>query len=174
MPIYLHPSVPHPAVIDAYYKDYSKEWPGLLRAAWGFTVETATQGLRLVLSGVFDAYPRLRIILGHLGEGLPFFLWRINMALGRERQAPSSFRDTFSEHFYDHHQRLLVRSRAAVLRSGDGSGSHHVLSGRQQDQPSQATTGNKTDTPPGRIAVRVSEWIHGTERRVHPANRGVS
>ena len=52
--------------------------PSILRAAWGFTVETATQGIRFVLSGVFDAYPGLKIILGHLGEGLPFYLWRIN------------------------------------------------------------------------------------------------
>ena len=37
----------------------------------------------MVLSGVFDAYPRLKIILGHMGEGLPFLLWRINMALNR-------------------------------------------------------------------------------------------
>ena len=43
VPIYLHPAVPHPAVIEVYYKDYLKEFPGLLTAAWGFTVETATQ-----------------------------------------------------------------------------------------------------------------------------------
>src|SRR6202022_1003821 len=59
VPIYLHPAIPHPAVIEAYYKDYVEKHPGILRAGWGFTVETATQGIRLVLSGVFDAYPRL-------------------------------------------------------------------------------------------------------------------
>src|SRR5215510_14029305 len=52
VPLYMHPAIPHPAVIDAYYKDYLAQYPSLLRAAWGFTVETATQGLRLVLSGV--------------------------------------------------------------------------------------------------------------------------
>src|SRR5258706_1890452 len=46
VPIYLHPAIPHPAVVDAYYKDYVKEFPGLLTAAWGFTVETATPGIR--------------------------------------------------------------------------------------------------------------------------------
>ena len=71
VPLYLHPAMPHPAVIEAYYKDYAKDFPTILNAGWGFTVETATQGLRMVLSGVFDAYPRLKIILGHLGEGLP-------------------------------------------------------------------------------------------------------
>ena len=57
VPIYMHPAVPHKAVVDAYYKDYLEQFPGLLTAAWGFTVETATQGIRLVLSGVFDTYP---------------------------------------------------------------------------------------------------------------------
>ena len=83
VPLYLHPTMPHQAVIDTYYKDYAQDWPMLLRAAWGFTVETATQGVRMVLSGVFDAYPNLKIILGHLGEGLPFLLWRIDMGFSR-------------------------------------------------------------------------------------------
>jgi 2,3-dihydroxybenzoate decarboxylase len=100
VPLYMHPAIPHPAVIEAYYKDYVDEYPSLLRAAWGFTVETATQGIRLVLSGVFDKYPGLKIILGHMGEGLPFYLWRISMGLGRDGKSGKSFRDTFCEHFY--------------------------------------------------------------------------
>jgi len=100
VPLYMHPSIPHPAVIDVYYKDYIAQYPSLLRAAWGFTVETATQGVRLVLSGVFDAYPGLKIILGHLGEGLPFYLWRISMGLARDGRGGKSFRDVFCEHFY--------------------------------------------------------------------------
>ena len=100
VPIYMHPALPHPAVADAYYKDYLKEFPGLLTAGWGFTVETATQAIRMVLSGMFEAYPRLKIILGHLGEGLPFSLWRIDMALQRQGNRPTPFRDTFREHFW--------------------------------------------------------------------------
>ena len=99
VPIYIHPALPHPAVIEAYYKDYAEKHPGILRAAWGFTVETATQGLRFVLSGVFDKYPGLKIILGHMGEGLPFLLWRISHGL-RGSTGPKSFRDIFCEHFY--------------------------------------------------------------------------
>ena len=99
VPIYLHPSMPHPAVIDAYYKEYAKDFPVLLRAAWGFTVETATLAIRLVLSGVFDKHPKLKFILGHLGEGLPFLLWRINNGLARPGQKPVAFRDIFSAHF---------------------------------------------------------------------------
>lgn len=100
VPLYVHPSIPHQAVIDTYYKDYTKEWPVFMRAAWGFTVEAATQAIRLVLSGVLDAYPKTKIILGHLGEGIPFFLWRINHSLSRESRPGRSFRDQFCEHFY--------------------------------------------------------------------------
>ena len=100
VPLYMHPAVPHPAVVEAYYKDYAKEFPMLLRAAWGFTVETATQGIRLVLSGVFDAYPNLKFILGHLGEAVPFLSWRIDMALARDGDHAKGFRRKFIEHFY--------------------------------------------------------------------------
>src|SRR6266436_5091178 len=106
VPIYIHPTLPHPAVIEVYYKDYVQKYkdyvqkhPGILRAAWGFTVETATQGLRFVLSGVFDAYPGLKIILGHMGEGLPFLLWRISHGL-RATMKEKTFRDIFCEHFW--------------------------------------------------------------------------
>jgi len=100
VPLYIHPAIPHPAVIEAYYKDYAKEWPMFIRAGWGFTAETATQGIRLVLSGVLDQYPKTRIIMGHLGEGLPFLLWRINHSLKRQGGGVRSFRDYFCEHFY--------------------------------------------------------------------------
>jgi 2,3-dihydroxybenzoate decarboxylase len=101
VPIYLHPGLPHAGVIDAYYKEYAKDFPQLLRAGWGYTVETATVAIRLVLSGVFDQYPKLKFMLGHLGETLPFLLWRINMAMERPGAArDAGFRDVFCRHFY--------------------------------------------------------------------------
>jgi predicted TIM-barrel fold metal-dependent hydrolase len=100
VPLYMHPASPSPVVIDAYYKEYANDFPLLLRAGWGFTVETATQGIRLVLSGVFEKYPKLKIILGHLGEGLPFLLWRIDSALSRAGNKPLNFRELFCEHFW--------------------------------------------------------------------------
>jgi predicted TIM-barrel fold metal-dependent hydrolase len=100
VPLYVHPAVPHSAVVEAYYRDYLADFPTLQTAAWGFTVETATQGIRLVLSGVFDAYPDVKIILGHMGEGLPFLLWRIDHALARPGNRSVSFREQFSQHFY--------------------------------------------------------------------------
>src|SRR3974377_1060444 len=72
VPLYMHPATPHPAIIEAYFKDYLKDYPAPPGAGWGYTMETATQGIRLILSGVFEAHPRLKIILGHLGESLPF------------------------------------------------------------------------------------------------------
>jgi len=61
-------------VMRAYFAGYEE----LALAAWGFGIETGLHFLRLVFAGVFDAFPRLTIILGHLGEGLPFMLHRIN------------------------------------------------------------------------------------------------
>src|SRR5205814_9972338 len=100
VPIYLHPSVPMPAVMDAYYKDYAKDFPMVVRAAWGYTVETATLAIRMVLSGVFDAYPKLKIVLGHLGETLPFLVWRVDHAPSRPGAKTLNFRTLFCEHFY--------------------------------------------------------------------------
>lgn len=100
VPLYLHPANPHPAVVEAYYKDYARDYPSILTAGWGFTVETATQAIRLVLSGVFEAFPKLKMILGHMGEALPFLLWRIDSAFARPGNKKIAFRDVFSEHFY--------------------------------------------------------------------------
>ena len=99
VPIYLHPADPHPAVTAAYFGDYAKTHPMFLRAAWGFTIETGTQAMRLVLSGVLDAYPSLQLILGHLGEAIPFLLARIDEALGRDTPM-KDFRDQFTQHFH--------------------------------------------------------------------------
>jgi predicted TIM-barrel fold metal-dependent hydrolase len=100
LPIYLHPSLPHADVMRIYYEDYVKDFPMVARPAWGFTVETATLAIRLVLSGVFERHPKLKIILGHLGETLPFLVWRIDQALARPGQKALSFRDIFCSNFY--------------------------------------------------------------------------
>jgi predicted TIM-barrel fold metal-dependent hydrolase len=96
VPIYLHPCTPQPAVFDAYYRDY----PQLSRAALGFGIEMAVQASRLVVSGVLDEFPKLKIILGHLGESLPFVLWRADDTLARRTKLKRSFRDYFRDHFH--------------------------------------------------------------------------
>lgn len=100
VPIYVHPALPHPAVMDAYYKDYLDDFPMLPRPAWGFTVEAGTQAVRLVLSGVFEKHPALKIILGHLGESVPFQLWRLDQALSRPGQKSVGFREVFTRNFW--------------------------------------------------------------------------
>ncbi len=100
VPLYFHPSLPDHRVTDVYYQDYAKDFPLVVRPAWGYTVETATQAIRLVLSGVFDKHPKLKIVLGHFGETLPFLVWRINSSLKRPGQKPLSFRDIFCGNFY--------------------------------------------------------------------------
>jgi len=72
--IYLHPALPHAAVVKAYFEGYEE----LARAPWGFAVDTSCHFLRILFSGVFDACPNLKIILGHLGEMLPFAMHRLN------------------------------------------------------------------------------------------------
>ncbi len=76
VPIYLHPTTPHPKVMEAWFEPYAKD--GLHLASWGFAAETGTHALRLIYSGLFDRYPRLKMILGHMGEMLPFAMYRLD------------------------------------------------------------------------------------------------
>jgi len=73
VPFYLHPRNPLPGSIPGYQ---GHSW--LIGPTWAFAAETSVHALRLIGSGLLDAHPRLQIILGHLGEGLPYFLWRID------------------------------------------------------------------------------------------------
>jgi 2,3-dihydroxybenzoate decarboxylase len=70
--IYLHPA--DPATPYAAFSGH----PALTRATWGWGVETGTHALRLVFGGVFERFPRAKLALGHLGETLPFLLWRFD------------------------------------------------------------------------------------------------
>jgi 2,3-dihydroxybenzoate decarboxylase len=72
VPLYLHPIDPY--VVPQAYNGH----PELVGAAWGWGVETATHALRLLFGGVFDRFPKLTVILGHMGEGLPFQRWRLD------------------------------------------------------------------------------------------------
>jgi predicted TIM-barrel fold metal-dependent hydrolase len=101
VPIYFHPGLPHADVMAAYYNDYAKDFPMVVRAAWGYTVETATTAIRMVLSGVFEKHPGLKVIIGHLGETLPFLVWRVDHAIARPGAARQiSFRDIWCNNFW--------------------------------------------------------------------------
>ncbi len=99
VPVYLHARLPSPQMVKAYMG-----YPGLALAFWGYGAETSLHAVRLICCGVFEKYPRLQIILGHLGEALPYWLWRLDRrwaagAGGSDRgyaKLPSGyFRDNF-------------------------------------------------------------------------------
>jgi predicted TIM-barrel fold metal-dependent hydrolase len=75
VPIYLHPALPHPGALKAYFEGFEDV---IARPGWGFAVDTSIHFLRILFAGVFDAYPKLQFIMGHLGEGLPFAMHRLN------------------------------------------------------------------------------------------------
>jgi predicted TIM-barrel fold metal-dependent hydrolase len=81
VPVYLHPREPLPSQRRLY-----EGYESLVGSAWGFGHETATHAVRLMLSGLFDTHPDLKIILGHLGEGLSFLLPRLEHRLYKQRE----------------------------------------------------------------------------------------
>lgn len=98
VPFYLHPRMQIPSRAQNY-----DGHPWLMSAPWGFAVETSIHSLRLCGSGIFDEFPNLRICIGHLGENIPFGLWRID---ARMRFSPRGYRgkrplgDYFRDHFH--------------------------------------------------------------------------
>jgi len=99
LPLYLHPREPSPAML-APFADY-----GLFFAGWGFAAETGLHAMRIIMCGVLDRFPKLRIILGHMGEGIPFWLQRIDnryqlqVRLGAVRKMPRLPSEYFLENF---------------------------------------------------------------------------
>lgn len=79
VPLYLHPTAPPKGVIDASYSGFSRDVTFMFaNAGFGWHIETAIHAVRLVLGDVFDQFPKLQLILGHLGETLPFMIQRLD------------------------------------------------------------------------------------------------
>ena len=97
VPVYIHPSPVKPAIVEAFFKDHGAALQG---SPLGFGLETLTHTFRLITSGVFDAYPTLKIIVGHLGETAPFTLWRTEHNLEKVMKLPKSFSDYYKTHFW--------------------------------------------------------------------------
>lgn len=99
MPIYLHPREPAASWV-APYLDYA-----LWFAGWGFAAETGLHAMRLIMSGTFDRFPKLKIVLGHMGEGIPFWLQRIDnrylleVKIGACKKLPRLPSEYFLENF---------------------------------------------------------------------------
>ncbi len=99
-PFYLHPRNPLPEDSRIYR---GHDW--LMGPTWAFAQETAVHALRLMGSGLFDAHPGLNVILGHMGEGLPFMMWRIDNRNGwvktpKSYPAKRPIADYFHQNFY--------------------------------------------------------------------------
>jgi predicted TIM-barrel fold metal-dependent hydrolase len=101
VPIYVHPGVPPAAVREAYYSGFDPTVNfSLSTAGWGWHSEVGIHALRLILAGVFDRLPTLQIIIGHMGEMIPFMLVRINdvltpVAKHLQRTVPEYFLQNF-------------------------------------------------------------------------------
>ncbi|GGF20277.1 amidohydrolase [Aliidongia dinghuensis] len=100
VPFYLHPRNPRPEDAPIY-----DGHPWLLGPTWAFGQETAVHALRLMGSGLFDAHPAIQVVIGHLGEGLPYSLWRIdnrNKWMSEQNRYPAKRKiaDYFRENFY--------------------------------------------------------------------------
>jgi predicted TIM-barrel fold metal-dependent hydrolase len=79
-PIYLHPTQPPKPVIEASYGGFSPIVTEMLAGAgWGWHIETAIHVIRLILGGVLDKFPKIQIVIGHMGEALPFMLQRLDI-----------------------------------------------------------------------------------------------
>ena len=72
VPVYIHPQTPPPAMIEPLLE------AGLDGAIYGFAVETGMHLLRLIVCGLFDSFPKLKVVVGHLGEGIPYWLFRVD------------------------------------------------------------------------------------------------
>jgi hypothetical protein len=101
VPIYVHPTVPPPAVREAYYGGLTPQFAqALSMAGWGWHVDTGLHGLRLIAGGVLDEYPTLQIIIGHMGEALPFFLARSSRVLQQQAGLSRPLEEYMASNFH--------------------------------------------------------------------------
>ena len=101
VPIYLHPAPPPEPVAAVYYANLPGDTGHLLSiAGWGWHAETGLHILRLIVSGLFDRLPSLQIIIGHMGEGLPYALARSSNVLSRSAKLQRSVADYFQSNIH--------------------------------------------------------------------------
>ena len=101
VPVYLHPAPPPKAVADVYFSGLPNEVGHLLSiAGWGWHAENGLHTLRLIVSGVLDRLPALKVIIGHMGEGVPYALARSSAVLSHAAELKRSVLDTFREQIY--------------------------------------------------------------------------
>jgi uncharacterized protein len=96
VPVYLHPAPPPGVVQQAYFSGLPGEMGSLLSiAGWGWHAETGLHTLRLIVAGLFDRLPGLQLIIGHMGEGLPYAMARSSGILSK----PARLKRTVADYF---------------------------------------------------------------------------
>jgi len=125
VPFYLHPRNPLPNDIRAYD---GHNW--LLGPNWAFHAETAVHALRLIGSGLFDECPNLQIVLGHLGEGIPVYIWRIDGRNGWMKERHRYAAKHGVGHYFRKHFHLTTSgnfSTPALLNAVSEMGADRVM-----------------------------------------------
>ena len=101
VPVYIHPNWPSPKAVEVYYAGLGDKLVGKILGGpgYGWHQEVALQCLRLIVSGTFDRFPGLQIVVGHMGEGLPFWYWRVGEDL--DRIAKDRLHKPVQQYFHD-------------------------------------------------------------------------
>ena len=153
VPIYIHPHLAPEAVRDAYYSDLEPGAGRVLEAAgWGWHSETALHVLRLVLSGALDRHPRLKLIIGHMGEMLPMMLARADDVLRLDiehlrRPVGQTILESGVDHDERNFQRAAVPRGVADVRDRPGSCFQWTTRTRPTSKAVRSWTGSRFHPP---------------------------
>jgi 2,3-dihydroxybenzoate decarboxylase len=146
VPVYLH------AADAAALPPSQAGRPELRGPTWSWTAETATHALRIVFGGVFDRFPRVRVILGHMGETLPYFLWRLDQRSG-----------AFTDHAPEMTPSQLVRRNIRITTAGTFSDEplHCALAALGEDSVMYSVD------YPFESMTEAAEWIDACQLGAH-------
>jgi uncharacterized protein len=101
VPIYVHPTPPPKPVLDTYYGGFAPMLTEMLAGgAWGWHIETAVHVIRMISGGVFDRFPRLQVVIGHMGEGLPFMFQRFDIMPSAVTKLKRSYKEYLRENVH--------------------------------------------------------------------------
>jgi uncharacterized protein len=101
VPIYIHPTPPPKPVLDTYYGGFAPMLTEMLAGgAWGWHIETAVHVIRLISGGVFDRFPKLQVVIGHMGEGLPFMFQRFDIMPPAVTRLKRAYKDYLRENVH--------------------------------------------------------------------------
>ncbi|RUT42400.1 amidohydrolase [Pseudomonas sp. PAMC 29040] len=168
-PLYLHPRIPAPAMVQPYKAH------GMTNAIWGFAADTGLHAMRMIMGGVFDRHPNLTVVLGHMGEAIPYWFWRIDNMYKKARSAPGSpkLKKLPSEYFRDNFYITTsgVNSHANLKFAIELLGADRIMFAIDYPFESSLESVDFLDTAPitdsdrEKIAYRNAERVFGITQR---------